>query len=246
VRTESRRPKLPLGSVSSSVASPPIRLTWRRSSRQHPCSVRSTSSPPTPTSSRTPISARSSPAWRSTTCASCLIRRRRSGAAIIAWRTGLSVLAREEGTALPADLAQAGRGEIAPLPAEAESGVRGTGKGTGLTASLWSDPALELVCAIAEPGSFLSQAARFAHSADERAAHQTRQHQLAHCSATAPGGFPRTGDGYRPFKLAMASRTAAPGKVAQAAGVPPWGKVPRQAASIRTKRPHFKGDRWPG
>jgi len=37
-------------------------------------------------------------------------------AAIIAWRTGLSVIAREEGAALPADLQQAGRGEIAPAP----------------------------------------------------------------------------------------------------------------------------------
>jgi hypothetical protein len=37
-------------------------------------------------------------------------------AAIIAWRTGLSVLARETNTQLPADLEQAGRGEIAPSP----------------------------------------------------------------------------------------------------------------------------------
>jgi hypothetical protein len=35
-------------------------------------------------------------------------------AAIIAWRTGLTVLARESNVALPADLQQAGRGEIAP------------------------------------------------------------------------------------------------------------------------------------
>jgi hypothetical protein len=38
-------------------------------------------------------------------------------AAIIAWRTGLMVLARETNTTLPADLQQAGRGEIAPSPA---------------------------------------------------------------------------------------------------------------------------------
>jgi hypothetical protein len=37
-------------------------------------------------------------------------------AAIIRWRTGLSVLAREAGLTLPADLQQAGRGEIAPSP----------------------------------------------------------------------------------------------------------------------------------
>jgi hypothetical protein len=37
-------------------------------------------------------------------------------AAIIAWRTGLTVLAREARTGLPADLQQAGRGEIAPSP----------------------------------------------------------------------------------------------------------------------------------
>jgi hypothetical protein len=37
-------------------------------------------------------------------------------AAIIAWRTGLTVLARQTNTALPADLQQAGRGEIAPSP----------------------------------------------------------------------------------------------------------------------------------
>jgi hypothetical protein len=37
-------------------------------------------------------------------------------AAIIAWRTGLAVLARRAGTELPADLQQAGRGEIAPNP----------------------------------------------------------------------------------------------------------------------------------
>lgn len=35
-------------------------------------------------------------------------------AAIIAWRTGLIVLARQTGVALPADLQQAGRGELAP------------------------------------------------------------------------------------------------------------------------------------
>jgi len=35
-------------------------------------------------------------------------------AAIIAWRTGLTVLAREAAVTLPADLQQAGRGEIAP------------------------------------------------------------------------------------------------------------------------------------
>jgi hypothetical protein len=37
-------------------------------------------------------------------------------AAIIDWRIGLSVLARQTDTALPADLQQAGRGEIAPSP----------------------------------------------------------------------------------------------------------------------------------
>jgi hypothetical protein len=37
-------------------------------------------------------------------------------AAIIDWRTGLTVLARAEHVALPADLQQAGRGEIAPSP----------------------------------------------------------------------------------------------------------------------------------
>jgi hypothetical protein len=37
-------------------------------------------------------------------------------AAIITWRTGLTVLARETNTHLPADLQQAGRGEIAPNP----------------------------------------------------------------------------------------------------------------------------------
>jgi hypothetical protein len=37
-------------------------------------------------------------------------------AAIIQWRTGLTVLARATGTPLPADLQQAGRGEIAPSP----------------------------------------------------------------------------------------------------------------------------------
>jgi hypothetical protein len=37
-------------------------------------------------------------------------------AAIIRWRTGLTVLARNVGFALPADLQQAGRGEIAPAP----------------------------------------------------------------------------------------------------------------------------------
>jgi hypothetical protein len=37
-------------------------------------------------------------------------------AAIIAWRTGLTVLARQSGAALPADLQQAGRGEVAPSP----------------------------------------------------------------------------------------------------------------------------------
>ena len=37
-------------------------------------------------------------------------------AAIIGWRTGLTVLADEAGMALPADLQQAGRGEIAPSP----------------------------------------------------------------------------------------------------------------------------------
>ena len=37
-------------------------------------------------------------------------------AAIIRWRTGLTVLARSAGFALPADLQQAGRGEIAPSP----------------------------------------------------------------------------------------------------------------------------------
>jgi hypothetical protein len=37
-------------------------------------------------------------------------------AAIIGWRTGLTVLARKSRVALPADLQQAGRGEIAPAP----------------------------------------------------------------------------------------------------------------------------------
>lgn len=37
-------------------------------------------------------------------------------AAIIEWRTGLAVLARRARVALPADLDQAGRGEIAPAP----------------------------------------------------------------------------------------------------------------------------------
>jgi len=37
-------------------------------------------------------------------------------AAIIRWRIGLSVLARAAGATLPADLQQAGRGEIAPSP----------------------------------------------------------------------------------------------------------------------------------
>jgi len=37
-------------------------------------------------------------------------------AAIIGWRTGLTVLAREWGVLLPADLQQAGRGEVAPAP----------------------------------------------------------------------------------------------------------------------------------
>jgi hypothetical protein len=37
-------------------------------------------------------------------------------AAIIAWRTGLTVLAQQTSTPLPADLQQAGRGEIAPSP----------------------------------------------------------------------------------------------------------------------------------
>lgn len=37
-------------------------------------------------------------------------------AAIIGWRTALTVLAGESGVALPADLQQAGRGEIAPTP----------------------------------------------------------------------------------------------------------------------------------
>jgi hypothetical protein len=37
-------------------------------------------------------------------------------AAIISWRTGLTVLADQAGIALPADLQQAGRGEIAPAP----------------------------------------------------------------------------------------------------------------------------------
>jgi hypothetical protein len=36
--------------------------------------------------------------------------------AIIAWRTGLTVLARDANLVLPADLQQAGRGEIAPSP----------------------------------------------------------------------------------------------------------------------------------
>jgi hypothetical protein len=37
-------------------------------------------------------------------------------AAIIDWRTGLTVLAQKAGVALPNDLQQAGRGEIAPSP----------------------------------------------------------------------------------------------------------------------------------
>jgi hypothetical protein len=37
-------------------------------------------------------------------------------AAIIQWRFGLTVLARRLGVALPADLQQAGRGEVAPSP----------------------------------------------------------------------------------------------------------------------------------
>ena len=37
-------------------------------------------------------------------------------AAIIRWRIGLTVLARRAGAAVPADLQQAGRGEIAPSP----------------------------------------------------------------------------------------------------------------------------------
>ena len=37
-------------------------------------------------------------------------------AAVIAWRTGLTVLADRAGVGLPADLQQAGRGEIAPSP----------------------------------------------------------------------------------------------------------------------------------
>ena len=37
-------------------------------------------------------------------------------AAIVQWRTGLTVLARAADTSLPADLQQAGRGEIAPSP----------------------------------------------------------------------------------------------------------------------------------
>jgi hypothetical protein len=37
-------------------------------------------------------------------------------AAIIEWRTGLTVLADRAGVALPADLQEAGRGEIAPSP----------------------------------------------------------------------------------------------------------------------------------
>lgn len=37
-------------------------------------------------------------------------------AAIIGWRTGLTVLAARAGVGLPADLQPSGRGEIAPLP----------------------------------------------------------------------------------------------------------------------------------
>jgi hypothetical protein len=37
-------------------------------------------------------------------------------AAIVGWRTGLTVLADRAGVDLPADLQQAGRGEIAPSP----------------------------------------------------------------------------------------------------------------------------------
>jgi hypothetical protein len=39
-------------------------------------------------------------------------------AAIIEWRTQLEILARQRGLHLPADLQQAGRGEIAPSPSE--------------------------------------------------------------------------------------------------------------------------------
>jgi hypothetical protein len=42
---------------------------------------------------------------------------------MIAWRTGLTVLARASGVVLPADLQQAGRGEIARQLAEAEKSV---------------------------------------------------------------------------------------------------------------------------
>ena len=37
-------------------------------------------------------------------------------ASIIGWRTGLTVRARRAGVALPSDLQQAGRGQIAPAP----------------------------------------------------------------------------------------------------------------------------------
>jgi hypothetical protein len=37
-------------------------------------------------------------------------------AAIVRWRTGLTILGREARVPLPADLQQAGRGEIAPSP----------------------------------------------------------------------------------------------------------------------------------
>jgi hypothetical protein len=37
-------------------------------------------------------------------------------AAIIGWRTGLTILAHRAGVVLPADVQQAGRGEIAPAP----------------------------------------------------------------------------------------------------------------------------------
>lgn len=45
-------------------------------------------------------------------------------AAIIRWRIGLSVLARAADAPLPADLQQAGRGEIAPSPPAASAGAR--------------------------------------------------------------------------------------------------------------------------
>jgi hypothetical protein len=38
--------------------------------------------------------------------------------AIVTWRVGLEVVAQQSGVRLPADIQQAGRGEIAPSPDE--------------------------------------------------------------------------------------------------------------------------------